>query len=109
MLINNSLIAISRLHDGTELEPKDYERVLANLREQYKLVTKNEHWAAAVAIMRDVMKMKPDLPNTMMQELMSTGHHGIGLVYNAVDLVRCSYRLRQPVDDVIDNLALRSM
>lgn len=109
MLISNSLIAISRLHDGTDLEPKDYEVVLAKLREQYATMAKNEHWVAATSILRDILKKNPNLPEAMMGELMSTGHHGIGLVYNAVDLVRCSYRLRQPVDDVIDNLALRSM
>lgn len=109
LMINSTLTMISNLDKKNDFTPTEYSQLLAGLKEKYRGMADADMWREADKQFSLLLNSRPNLIEQFMKELISTNHHGIGMTYNAKDLVSCSYRLRQPADDVIDNLALRSM
>lgn len=108
-MINSTLTIISKVNGAGEFTHTEYSNVLAELKEKYLGMADADMWREADKQFTALLAQRPNLIEQFMKELISTNHHGVGMTYNARDLVGCSYRLRQPVDDVIDKLALRSM
>ncbi len=109
-MISSTLHIISRIDDKrSDFALTDYRTILDGVKAKYQGMADEAMWAEADNLFSALLAQRPKIINEFMRELINTNHHGIGMTYNAKDLVSCSYRLRQPADDVIDNLALRSM
>ncbi|ANZ50658.1 hypothetical protein STRATTON_233 [Erwinia phage vB_EamM_Stratton] len=108
-MINSTLTIISKVDKQVDFTPGEYREVLEALKEKYRGMADADMWREADKHFTNLLSAQPRIIEQFLKELISTNHHGVGMVYNAKDLVSCCYRLRQPADVVIDNLALRSM
>lgn len=104
LLIWNSLAAIS------EDDSADNSLMMYTLlKEKYRGMATDEHWSEATRFFDKLVSEHREIAGSMVDELLNTGRHGNNLTYSAYDLVKCCYRLRQPVDDIIDDIALRNI
>lgn len=110
LLISSTTHLLSMTSNAQPLfEAQDYKAVRVALKLKYRGMATAEMWVEADRFFAALLDSRKHLPDQFMRELINAGHHGVELAYNAKDLVMCTYRIRQPADDVIDNLALRSI